>query len=76
MKNSYDQLNIEYVETKNVSPFIKFITIILILTFVIIPLPELIDTLEYNHAAPQTIHTCFVGWSYEPLQFKSFALSN
>ena len=75
MKNSYDQLNIEYVETKKVSSFVKFTTIVLILIFTIIPLAELIDVLDYNYAAPNTIHGCLAGlydtFPSEPLQFKS-----
>ena len=73
MENTYDQLNIEYVETKKVSFFIRYSTIILILIFAFIPLAELIDVLDYNYAAPQKVHTCLVGWdnlySPEPLQF-------
>ena len=81
MKNSYDQLNIEYIEAKNTSPFIKFTTIFLILIFIVIPLPELIDILEYNYAAPNAIEHGYLSGSYglfsiEPLQFKSLPLSN
>lgn len=41
MKNSYDQLNIEYVETKKASSFVKYTTIVLILIFVSIPLSQI-----------------------------------
>lgn len=61
MKNSYDQLNIEYIETKNVSSSIWYTTIILILIFIFIPLAELIDILDYNYAAPHKVHTCLIG---------------
>jgi hypothetical protein len=80
MKNSNDQLKLEYLETRNVSPFVKYATIILILLFTFIPLAEFIDGLDYNYAAPQTIHTCLVGWEEvyitEPLQFKSSPIKN
>ncbi|MCF2875572.1 MULTISPECIES: hypothetical protein [unclassified Tenacibaculum] len=76
MENSYDQLNIEYVETKKVSSFVKYSTIILILIFAFIPLAELIDVLDYNYAAPHTIHLCISDLPIEPLQFKSLPLSN
>ncbi len=64
MKNKYDQLNIEYIETKNVSLFIKLISVFLILIFAFIPLAELIDTLDYNYAAPNTIDTCIFEWHH------------
>lgn len=77
MKNSYDQLNIEYVATRKVSSFVKFTIFTLILIFAFIPLAELIDVLDYNYAAPSTpVHTCLVSWSSEPLQFKSLPQSN
>ncbi|WP_299136364.1 hypothetical protein [uncultured Tenacibaculum sp.] len=78
MKNSYDQLNIGYVETKNVSSFVWYTTVILILIFIFIPLAELIDVLDYNYAAPNKVHTCLTGWpwSYEPLQFKPLPKPN
>ncbi|WP_064967801.1 hypothetical protein [Tenacibaculum ovolyticum] len=78
MKNSYDQLNIEYIETKNVSSSIWHTTIILILILIFIPLAELIDILDYNYAAPHKVHTCLIGWPshYEPLQFKSLPKPN
>ncbi|WP_299679421.1 hypothetical protein [uncultured Tenacibaculum sp.] len=75
MKNSYDQLNIEYIETKKVSSFLKYSSIILILIFAFIPLAELIDVLDYNYAISEGMHTCLVGWdqlySTEPLEFKA-----
>lgn len=70
MKNCYDQFKIEYVETKKVSSFIKFVTFVLILIFAFIPLAELINVFDYNYAAPNRVYTCFIGWSNEPLQFK------
>ncbi|WP_435263502.1 hypothetical protein [Tenacibaculum sp. nBUS_03] len=78
MKNSYDQLNIEYEETKNVSSFVWYTTVILILIFIFIPLAELIDALDYNYAAPNKIFTCHTGWPwpYEPLLFKSLPKPN
>ncbi|WP_299120469.1 hypothetical protein [uncultured Tenacibaculum sp.] len=80
MKNSYDQLNIEYVETKKVSSFVKYTTFLLILIFVLIPLAEFVDVLDYNYAAPQTVYTCLVGWDQpyplEPLQFKALPQLN
>ncbi|MEE3999720.1 hypothetical protein V1T75_05145 [Tenacibaculum sp. FZY0031] len=76
MKNRYDQLNIEYVETKSVSPFIKYTCILFILIFAFIPLAELIDVLDYNYAAPNKVNTCIIGCSYEPLQFKPLPQPN
>ncbi|WP_417785391.1 hypothetical protein [Tenacibaculum sp.] len=76
MKNRYDQLNIEYVETKNVSPFIKYTCILFILIFAFIPLAELIDVLDYNYAAPNTVDICIFEWRHEPLQFKPLPQQN
>ncbi|WP_299120463.1 hypothetical protein [uncultured Tenacibaculum sp.] len=49
MKNSYDQLNIEYVETKKVSLRIKYFAIFFAIIFTFIPLAELINEFDYNH---------------------------
>lgn len=76
MKNSYDQINIQYLETKNVSTFVKFPVIILILIFTFIPLVELIEVFNYNYAAPYSPSICLFDWSLEPLQFKSLPISN
>ncbi|CAL2101500.1 conserved protein of unknown function [Tenacibaculum sp. 190130A14a] len=82
MKNSYDQLNIEYVETKNVSSFIWYTTVILILVFIFIPLAELSDVIDYNYAAPHTSnYSCIVGadiylYPFEPLQFTPLPIPN
>ncbi|WP_420551358.1 hypothetical protein [Tenacibaculum aiptasiae] len=63
MKNSYDQLNIEYVETKKVSLFTKLISYILSLTIISIPLVEIIPGLEYMHNIyDYCIYGCLVSF--------------
>ncbi|WP_282021172.1 hypothetical protein [Tenacibaculum aiptasiae] len=49
MINSYDQLNIEYVETKKVSLRIKYTAIFFAIIFTFIPLAELINDFDYNY---------------------------
>lgn len=72
MTKSYDQLNIEYVETKKVSPFTKLISFILSLTIISIPLVEIIPDLEYIH----NIYDCCVSYgcliSFGPSCFPFF----
>lgn len=61
-------------------PFIKLTTICLILIFALIPLAEFTDGINYNYAAPLTIHACLVGLydtsPFKALQFKSLPLPN
>ncbi|CAL2076836.1 hypothetical protein [Tenacibaculum sp. 190524A02b] len=49
MKNTYEQLNIEYTETREVGLQIKIVTIFLVLVFALIPLAELVYEFDYNY---------------------------
>jgi len=74
MKNRDEELNIEPIETRKISGFLKFTTIILILFFAFVPMAEFVNGFDYNQSFSLTIHSCFVGWEevfqLEPLQFK------
>ncbi|WP_093871945.1 hypothetical protein [Tenacibaculum sp. MAR_2010_89] len=45
MENSYEQLNIEFIETRKASLFTKLVSITLSLTLVVIPLVEILPEL-------------------------------
>jgi hypothetical protein len=48
MKNSYDQLKIEYSETDKQPKSVRLISIFLILIFAVVPLVEIVPDLNYN----------------------------
>ncbi|CAL2075229.1 conserved protein of unknown function [Tenacibaculum sp. 190524A02b] len=61
MKNTYEQLNIEYTETREVSLQIKIATIFLALIFALIPLAELVYEFDYNHIITYFWYGCGFG---------------
>ena len=75
MENNYDEIQIEYLETKNVSPFLKFTVIILVLFFAFVPMAEFVNGFDYNQSFSPSIHFCGSDlielFQAQPLQFKS-----
>ena len=61
MKNTHEQLNVEYIETREVSLQIKIITIFLALIFTLIPLAELIYEFDYNQITTYFLYGCGFG---------------
>jgi len=72
MKNSYDQLKIEFSETDKQTPSVKIVSIFLVLVFALIPLVEIVPDFEYNKSYySKNDFTCIVGWdSFKPVYFK------
>ncbi|CAL2091851.1 hypothetical protein T190607A01A_40297 [Tenacibaculum sp. 190524A05c] len=49
MKNSYDKLTTEFIETRKVSPFLKLVSFALVLIFLSTPLSQIVpDFLTCN----------------------------
>ncbi|CAL2061326.1 conserved hypothetical protein [Tenacibaculum sp. 190524A05c] len=71
MKNSYDQLTTEFIETRKVSPLTICFSIVFALIFAFIPLAELVKDFEYNQIKYEPKFTCIIG-NFEPLQFKEY----
>lgn len=73
MKNSNDQLKIEYSETDAQPNSVKLMCVFLVLIFALVPLVEIVPDFKYNIVSSfnPTAYTCIVGWeSLEPLSFK------
>lgn len=72
MKNSYDQIKIEYSATDPQASSVKIVSIFLILVFAFIPLAEVVTDLDYYQISYQSnSYTCIFAWdSFEPLSFK------
>lgn len=51
MENSYDQLKTEFIETKKGSPFLKLISLTLILIFLITPLSQIVPDFLTCHCS-------------------------
>lgn len=73
MKNSHDQLKIEFSQTDKESKSVRLICVFLVLFFVFVPLAEFVTDIDYYHINYQTeaSFSCFVGGSFEPLSFKA-----
>ena len=72
MKNSYDQLKIEYSETDKQPKSVRFMSIFLILIFAVVPLAEIVTDLDYSTITSNySRHTCIVGLGY-PFDVLSF----
>jgi len=73
MKNTYEQLNIEYTETREVSLQIKIVTIFLALIFALIPLAELVYEFDYNYIKSEVgFQECIVGEEYRTNEVLKF----
>lgn len=77
MKNSFEQLHTDYVETRKVLKPIKFAAILIAVIFIFIPLAELITEFEYHVIRSEVQNSCFVGYDidHHPLQFRELDLN-
>ena len=73
MKNSNDQIKIEYSEADAQPNSVKLMCVFLVLIFALVPLVEIVPDFKYNivYSFNPITYTCIVGWeSLEPLSFK------
>lgn len=62
---------IDFRKTDKQTPSVRIMAVFLVLLFVLIPLAEMVNSLEYNTISHHSKTTCFVGgWSSGPLSFK------
>ena len=74
MENNYDQLKIEYIETKKNSFFVKSISVFLVLIFVVVPLTEIVQHLDYNTIVSYPSYSCL--YSFDSIDILSFKQGN
>lgn len=72
MKETYDQINIQFSKTDKQAPSVRIVSIFLVLVFAFIPLAEIVTDFEYNQSYySKNNYTCIIGWdSFEPISFK------
>jgi len=70
MENDFDSLKTEYIETEKKLIFLKSISILFIMIFLLFPLAEIVTEFDYNYIVTYPSYSCMMDFQLEVLSFK------
>lgn len=70
MNNNFDQLKTDYIDPEKKSVFMKSISILFIIIFLLFPLAEIITEFDYNNIVTYPGYFCVMDFQPEVLSFK------
>lgn len=70
MKNDFDQLRTNYKITEEKSVFMRSISILFMMIFLLFPLAEIVTEFDYNYIISYPSYSCMMDFQLEPLSFK------
>ena len=70
MENDLNTLKTEYIETEKRSIFLKSISILFIMIFLLFPLAEIVTEFDYNYIVSYPGYSCMMDFQLEVLSFK------
>jgi len=70
MENDFNQLKTNYKETEKKSIYMRSISILFIIIFLLFPLAEIVTEFDYNYIISYPRYSCMMDFQLEPLSFK------